>query len=140
MASEIIKTQLNDAGYQVTKVLEGWPEDKQDYKTTPGAMSPKEAVAHLAECYIATSEGLAGIEHKWGSYTPASQDWKSLTDEMFSLRTKAVEELSASSSEKADSLATNFIVLHDAYHVGQLCQARLAVQADWNAYSIYNWG
>jgi hypothetical protein len=33
--------------------------------------------------------------------------------------------------------AMHYIVLHDCYHVGQLCLVRLADDPNWDAYSIY---
>ena len=37
-------------------------------------------------------------------------------------------------------VGADFIVGHDAYHIGQLAQIRLALNPEWNAYSIYKMG
>lgn len=129
--------QLESSAFQVDKVLEGLPDDKWDAKLRDDAMSPKEIVAHLTECYVATQKDMAGQEHEWGTFAPTATTPDGLVTEMHSERKKAWEAIVSQPGEKAVKAATQFIVLHDAYHVGQLATLRISLDPEWNAYSIY---
>jgi hypothetical protein len=133
-----LKYQLDDSGYQLTKVLEGLDGDQWDAKEREGLMSPRDVVAHLTECYIAAGKSMAGQEHEWGTYIPGDDDPEGLLATMNAERAKACDAMVASGDEKAVKAATAYVILHDAYHVGQLAALRLKLSPDWDAYSIYN--
>ncbi len=137
MVGEFIKRQLDETKHHLTRVLQDWPLETQDFKVTPSAMSPRETIPHLAECNIAGIEYLAGIDHEWVTYHPASQDWSVLCEEMFALHDKAVSELIADGSEKAFKALTSFVLLHEEYHVGQLVQTRSVAEPEWDVFAIY---
>jgi hypothetical protein len=135
---DVLKYQLESTGYQVDKVLEGLPEDQWDARLREDCMSPKEAVAHLIECYVAVQKDMAGHQHEWGAYMPADDAPPALMEEMRAERRRAWDGLIKSGDEKAIRAATQYIVLHDAYHVGQLATLRLGLDPKWDPYSIYS--
>jgi len=134
---ELLRHQIDDAGYQLTKVFEGIEETSLDSRVTEKAMTPREVVAHLAEAYQATIAAAAGKEHQWGSYAPADSSWPAVWNEMMGLRERAAEAI-LESGKVTDGNA--FIVAHDYYHVGQICSLRLIKDPEWDAYSIYKHG
>lgn len=136
-ARELLNHQIEDAGYQLEKVLDGI-DGSLDSKLTPASMSPRETVAHLGECYTAVITETAGEKHQWGSYSPRTTEWPALWIEVQELRKQA----SAAALDKAgwESHASAFLPAHDYYHVGQLAALRLVKDADWDPYSIYNQG
>jgi len=136
-ATDLLKEQMDDAGYQLTKVLEDMPEDALNKKVTSGSMSPREQVAHLCEAYEAFKVNATGGKYEWGSYKAPSSETASLINELKSQRAKAVDQAVTSSTPEAIKHAHEFIVGHDYYHVGQMCLARLDVQPDWDPYTIY---
>lgn len=136
-AADLLKDQLDDAGYQLTKVLEDMPEEALDKKLTPDCMSPREQVAHLCEAYEAFRINSAGGKYEWGTYKLDSPDTASLMKEFQSQRQGVVDQALKNPSEETIKHAHAYILGHDFYHVGQMCQARLAVQPDWNPYAIY---
>ena len=136
-AKDLLKTQLDDAGFQLSKVLEGMPEDALNKKLTSDSMSPKEQVAHLCEAYEAFKVNSSGGKYEWGTYQVPTSDTKSLVEEFKRKRAEAVDQVMSNPTDETMKHAHEYILGHDYYHVGQMCLARLAVQPDWNAYAIY---
>ena len=134
---DAMKYQLETSAKQVDKVLEGLNGDQWDAKVRDDLMSPKEAVVHLTECYIAAQEHAQGKSHDWGSYIPSDDDPNALLNEMRGHRSRAWADLLAKADEDSFKAASDYIVLHDAYHVGQLAALRLAITPDWDPYAIY---
>jgi len=128
---------MDDAGYQLTKVLEDMPENALDKKVTSGSMSPREQVAHLCEAYEAFRVNAGGGKYEWGSYETPSTETAALMNEFKSQRAKAVDKALACSTPEEIKHAHEFIVGHDYYHVGQMCLARLEVQPEWDGHAIY---
>ncbi len=135
---DVMKYQIESSAHQVDKVLEGLTEDQWDAKLREDCMSPKEAVTHLTECYIAAQKDISGQPHEWGSYMPEDDSPSALLKEMQAERQKACDDLIKAGDERAVKAATQFIVLHDAYHVGQLATLRLGLDPEWDAYAIYS--
>lgn len=97
-------------------------------------MTPKETISHLCDVYTHVLDQVAGRQAGWGVYkTPDTLD--QLMADFDSLRSSAVN--AALGAENAENLATDYIILHDAYHVGQLCAARSASEPEWDMYAIY---
>ena len=137
-AKELLRFQLDDAGNQVAKTLEGLDGIKWDTKMREDVMSPKEVVAHLTECYIAARKHADGEKHEWGSYLPETEDAAALVDGMWAERRAACDALLSKGDEDSMKAATSYIVLHDAYHAGQLAALRMQLTPDWDPYSIYS--
>jgi hypothetical protein len=136
-AAELLKDQLDDSGFQLSKVLEGMSEKCLDHKITTEAMTPREQVAHLCEAYEAFRVNSAGGKYEWGSYVAPSQDMAALKTEFEKKRGEAVAQAENNPTPETMKSACDFIVGHDFYHVGQMCLARLAIEPEWNCYSIY---
>ena len=135
-AKELIKFQMEASGKQVDKVLEGLADDKWGVKAG-ASMSASETVAHLAECYVAAQTHLSGGTHEWGSYKAVGETPEELGATMWSERTKAWEAILGSDADDVGETATQYLLLHDAYHVGQLATLRMGLDSEWDAYSIY---
>lgn len=133
-AKELLKHQFDDAGYQLTKVVEGI-DSSLDLKLTDKGMSTREIVAHLGECYTAILTESKGEKHSWGSYQPATTEWPALWNEVQGLREKAI--VAATEKEGWEDHASAFGPAHDYYHVGQIASIRLSQDAEWDPYSIY---
>ena len=136
-AKQLMLYQLESSAHQVDAVLRGLSEDEWDSKVRDGCMTVRETVSHLTECYIAARKDIEGQPHEWGSYVVADDAPAVILAEMQSERQKVWEVLMAADIEKAGKVATQFIILHDAYHVGQLCAIRMAAEPAWDPYAIY---
>lgn len=134
---ELITYQIDDAGYQLEKVLEGFPEALVDYHVPEIAMSPREIVGHLCEAYQATITMVEGGTHEWGSYQAPTKDWGPLLAVFTDLRAKATAAILTLDEEKAAKDANAYIIAHDYYHVGQLANAKRVAVPEWDGYSIY---
>ena len=139
-AIELLTYQLDDVGFQISKVLEGVKESDLDFKPVPTAMSIREQIEHLCEVYTAVEEESRGVEHAWGQFSVADKSWGNLTVVFASLRAKAVEVVSVPKDEKAYIAASGFMVGHEYYHIGQLASLRIATDPSWDPYSIYRHG
>lgn len=131
-----LRKQADDAGYQIQQAFAGLPDDRFDHRAHPQMLTPREMAVHLTDCYRNTVRVANGEEPQWGSYQPGDAAPAELLETMRSARGLAVEAC-LSSGEKSAHLLTDYILLHDAYHVGQMCTIRLDLDPEWNAYSIY---
>jgi hypothetical protein len=137
MSDTLLKTTLDAAGMQVEKVLDGMPETSMDARLTAEGMTPRQILQHLTECYVAFKAEASGGSHEWGTYASADQSTVALFSDWKRLRSEAADLALGSADPKLQEKAMDFMALHDAYHVGQLCLIRLQAQPDWNIYSIY---
>ncbi len=135
---ELLQYQLSASATQVDKVFAGLPGELWSAKTSAGGMTPLEIASHLTECYLAAQKSCKGEEHEWGSYVAPDDDPDAVMASLRSERTKASEELMRANNEKAFKDATQYIVLHDAYHVGQMAALRVEKDVAWDPYSIYS--
>ncbi|HRI43202.1 MAG TPA: DinB family protein [Fimbriimonadaceae bacterium] len=135
MANELLRFALDESRFQLEKVLEGLSDDAWTAKPTP-SFSPAQTVEHLCEVYTAYKKHVQGEPHEWGSYNSGETTREGVTALMWRLRGEACEAALAG-NEEAGRSAIDYIVMHDAYHVGQLVTVRLALDPEWNAYSIY---
>jgi len=113
----------------------GLSAENWDAEPLPNIMSPRQVAEHLCDCYRGGAAALRGEPYEWGTYRlpegaePLST-WRAE-------RANAVEAIRGGDPEKGPHVALEYIALHDAYHVGQLCAVRLALDPEWDAYSIY---
>lgn len=136
-AAALLRKQLDTSGLQLAKVFEGLVEEQFDHRAHPEMMTPREIIGHLAECYVACDKRMDGVEHEWGSYRLESSSGAEAVAEALAMRGAVVQKLLGGDIEHAAEHGTDFLILHDAYHVGQMCTARLSLDSGWNAYSIY---
>ena len=134
--NEFLAEQLADTHLQVTAVYEGLPNADWDKKSNEAAMSPREILGHLTECCHAfLSED--PNKYEWGTYQIGDKANEDLMAEYNDLRSKCVDKANNATEDEVMRGASNFIALHEAYHVGQLATLRLSLDPEWNAYSIY---
>ena len=134
---DFTKNAMASSGHQLDQALAGLKEEHVDTKVGGIAMSPRELLEHLADCYVNTVDAAEGKEPNWGSYSAPDKSWSGLLAEFKSTRAKAVEKILAAPEDKVGDLALAYVVMHDAYHVGQLCLVRIATDPTWDPYSIY---
>jgi len=136
-ATEFLKHQLEDGLFQLEKCVEGLDEKGFDTRPAPNAMSPREIVEHLCECYVAFIASAEGREHSWGTYSIEDKSSANLMKTFRELRAQAAAMATDKSHGETLKHAHAYIVAHDNYHVGQLALARLTENPEWNPYSIY---
>lgn len=134
---ELLQYQLNTVGHQINKCIEGLDESQVDAKANEQSMSAKETLIHLTECYLASQAALRGEDYAWGSYQAPDSSWAAVLGAFQSTRGNTVHQVIESTSDKALRIGTDYMALHDAYHVGQMVTLRLTLTPDWNSYSIY---
>lgn len=135
--STLLKNALDQSGHQIQKCFEGFPADAWDAKPIPGAMSAREILAHLWECYYALDSAMDGKSHAWGEFEVPAEIMANPINFAWAKRDESTARALASADPKHHELAIDYVALHDAYHVGQMVTLRSAVQPDWNSYSIY---
>ncbi len=136
-AHDLLKWQIGHVGKQLTAAYEGLSPSGWDHRPSPGAMSPRETAEHLCECYTAFAASATGGKHEWGSFHIVDKSECNLIATMRTMRSHAVATALASNDERMYREATEYILTHDAYHLGQLCASRLDSDPNWNAYAIY---
>lgn len=136
---ELLRKQVDIAGFQLQKSFEGLTGDGWHHRSAPEAMSPYEMAVHLSECYTAALREFYGETHEWGSFVVEIPEPDPVLAKMFELRGQAAETLLLADDDEAMKHASDFLVLHDAYHVGQLATVRIQL-GDWNPYAIYEMG
>ncbi len=129
---------LDLSGKQITKVFAGMPADSWDKKPIPQAMSPRETAEHLANCYEACMVTAKGGTWDWAApYSLGITEPDALLAKVKELREVARNFVAESDDPKVWHCGTDFLTLHDAYHVGQMCTFRLITEPEWDFYSIY---
>ncbi len=136
-APELLKAALTSTGFQYEHVLNGMPETAWDAHACQGGMSVREIVEHLCEVYTAFQRIARGEDYKWGSYKVDDHSSSHLLELRKKLRDEAVDFATSSSEDQVLQGAMDYLVLHDAYHVGQLALIRMNADPAWNPYSIY---
>lgn len=129
-----IEAALTDVGQQLTQVASGLDLDAQPI---PAMMSGREMFGHLYECYVAGLADANGQKHPWGAYVIPDEVSANPVGAAMAKRAEVVAELLARETPEATLALVNYVILHDAYHVGQLCTLRLTLDENWDNYSIY---
>ncbi|HRK21828.1 MAG TPA: DinB family protein [Fimbriimonadaceae bacterium] len=135
---EFVQHQLKDGRFQIDKVFEGLTDEDFDHRIAPQAMSPREILEHLCECHQACLDALQGKSFNWGSYSLPDKSAPALFKTFNDLRAQAELAIAADPNETTFKKASEYLVAHDAYHVGQMALVRLGLDAAWDPYSIYN--
>jgi len=134
-ARELLQYQLDDSQYQLEKCFEGLPSELFNAKVTEQAMTPAEVIEHLCEAYTALIAESEGKKHEWGSYKIEDRSPENLLKTWSQTRERATATIA--DEEPAYKHAHAFIVAHDYYHVGQLCELRVAKDPGFDPYAIY---
>ena len=136
LATELLSFQLDNVGNQLQKALDGITDSQCDHKVCSTAMTVRDMLEHLAECYHAMLEEAAGREHEWGNYSIGDKSLDNLMNVVFELREQACKAALTGDDARLKS-GFSFIVEHDAYHLGQICLVRMETNPEWNPYSLY---
>ncbi len=135
-ARELLQGQLEETGYQLEACFAGLDGASWDAKDPDTAMSPRETALHLAEAYRAYTTHMDGGKHEWGSYRLEDSSLEGVLANWRKEREEATARALASDTDESYRLAQDYILLHDAYHVGQLATLRIRL-GGWDPYSIY---
>ncbi|MBS1710063.1 MAG: hypothetical protein JSS65_15235 [Armatimonadetes bacterium] len=133
---DLCRSQCETTAKQLERVLDGMPASSVSFKLYDDFCSAQEVVAHLAECTVALFKSLKGESHGWGSHHMVAETAEGQMAEYRASRAAALEAAFADGSDSALQHVFSYIVLHDAYHVGQLCAVRAKLEG-WNTESIY---
>ena len=131
----VLRAQATDSGYQVSQVFAGLAEDHFEVRLSAATMSARETILHLSECYVAAAEAAQSVKHEWGTFVSVHSTAETQLGAMMELRACAVEALLLEAEKNVHNI-TEYILLHDAYHVGQIAAIRLLL-GGWEPYSIY---
>lgn len=135
-ARELIEKQLDESGYQFNACLQGLTEEAFGAKPIAVMMSLKEIVEHCMEACQAVITGVEGGKHSWGTFQAPALPPSQMVEHFNTLRGQAIEAGLSKFDEDAHWL-NDYLVLHEVYHVGQMVAIRLALDENWNSYSIY---
>ncbi|HEY3781816.1 MAG TPA: hypothetical protein VGL56_12085 [Fimbriimonadaceae bacterium] len=136
-AQELLAFEIENIGGQLRGAFAGLPDSLQDDKVCEGGMSPREMLEHLSEAYEATIASSKGEEYEWGTFTVDDKSWDNLISVFWDRREKATEAVLVDDETKLKA-GFDYIVAHDAYHVGQLAALRVGKEPGWDFYSIYS--
>lgn len=128
--------EIENTGYQLFACFKDLPDDLLDAQVTEQGLTPRQTAGHLCESYLAMDAQNKGEKYAWGSFSSEGLDWAPLLAKTFELRAIAAAGACVDDDDKLRA-AHDYMVAHDAYHVGQLCQLRIKFQPDWESYSIY---
>ena len=140
MDHSLLKSALHTANYQMTKAFEGLSEERGDFdlRICPEARTAREILEHLCDCYQGYMDMSHGKQYEWGSFKAEGYSALKLLDIRNELRKKAESfALAHANDPKSAEFALGFLVLHETYHVGQMCLLHIKVDPNWNPYSIY---
>lgn len=135
-AKEFAITLLEESGYQFNACLKDISDEDFDRKPIERLMSIREMLEHVLEVFVAIDKSAKGEKHDWGNFTAPQLSKSELLAHFSTEREKAV----ATALEHFDAmpfLASDFLVAHEFYHVGQMVGVRRALDESWNSYSIY---
>jgi uncharacterized damage-inducible protein DinB len=135
-AAALMAYEIENTGYQLSACFKDLPESLRNKRSTEQGMTPREVASHLCESYLALLSHTAGKEYEWGSFSADGLEWDDLLAKAFELREQAAAAVCVEDDPKLKS-GHDYIVAHDAYHVGQLCSLRIQFEPGWEPYSIY---
>lgn len=151
-ALALILQQARAVGRQIERAVHGLTEEQADFRFGSGLMSVRDTFVHLADNCLALAAELDGRRHDFGAWRPSTEGFGNLAREWSELRERALAEVEEKlSGVDLDApmkvsfatwpgwkVLTEWIVAHDAYHLGQICALRLAQDPAWDMYSIYD--
>ena len=137
-AIHLMNQQLSIIEKQLVKVTAGVAEEWLDAKPISNMFTVRESLKHLADVYGVSLVVADGGTPEFGKFEFSGADWESQVNETFTLRTAAVQKFLSDPTESSLEKLTDYVLLHDAYHVGQLVAIRGALDPSWNSYSIYD--
>ncbi|MBS1728318.1 MAG: hypothetical protein JST51_16480 [Armatimonadetes bacterium] len=130
------ETLLEESDFQFMACLKGLSESDFEKKPVEHLMSMKECLEHMTECCLAVQTISRGEKHDWGNYKFPKGTMSELIALYQSERAKS-SAIALERFEEESHFAKDFFIAHEFYHVGQMAAVRMALEPDWNMYSIY---
>lgn len=129
---------LNAAAKQIHAVFDSIATDHWDRRATSEAMTPLESIRHLAHCYTAFMSEARGQSWDWRApFDLGVTEPEDILAKANELRAQAVDMVKSSTDETIYEKAINYILLHDAYHVGQMALFRMQTDPTLDPHSLY---
>ncbi len=137
-APEFLMSGLNSAAKQINAVFSNIATDHWDHRATSEAMTPLESIRHLAHCYTAFMSEARGQAWDWRApFDLGVTEPGDMLAKANEIRAQAVDLVKSSTDESIYEKAIDYILLHDAYHVGQMALFRMQTDPTWDPSSIY---
>jgi uncharacterized damage-inducible protein DinB len=133
---QLVLSQLHQNEKMLGRVFDGLEDEELDFRPVPTAFSFREHVTHLCaacEALIALREGR---HFDWDTFEAKGTTLQEMLSQFRSLRLKAIPLVEDITPEAAE-LLTDYLVLHEAYHVGQLSLTRHCLHPEWDSLSLY---
>jgi uncharacterized damage-inducible protein DinB len=134
---ELLIFQIQVTANQIERALDGLNDSDLQHKLSEPCMNMSSILEHLCECRVAFLTESVGNKHSWGTYEAPDRSLAGLRSTLRDLTNKTIEIVKSDGSDEVLKHASDFLVLHDAYHVGQLCATRLSFDREFDPYSIY---
>lgn len=149
---DLILRQAHTVGVQVERAASGLTEEQADFRLGEGLMSVRQTLIHLADNCLALNAELDRRPYEFGAWQPSDvgfpalvQEWKDLRKSVLEKVADCFREIDLEAPMKVSfatwpgwKVLSEWIVMHDAYHLGQICALRLAQDPQWDMYSIYD--
>ncbi|MFN8140693.1 MAG: hypothetical protein U0R49_12935 [Fimbriimonadales bacterium] len=136
-AKQTLLSQFDTMTKQLNAVIAGFPE-AEARKTREGmSMSPLQMVEHLCDC-IQAYKAPDRRTYFWGSYKLADDTVTGALTALNTERTAVRAFIEGTSDEKLLEESFDYLMSHDAYHVGQLAACRMASDPAWDSMSLYH--
>lgn len=148
-ARELLFLQADMVGEQLSKAIAGVGEPVADHRPVATLHSIRTTLIHMTDNYRALVADALGQKYAYGSWSPPDGELATLISAWNAARLEAVNTLRERLTDfQADfrtsfavwpswKVATEWLVAHDAYHLGQVCYLRLAAEPEWDMYEIY---
>ncbi len=136
MSNTVLNYQLDQLAHQLQTVFADLSGNGWHAKSYDGALSPHETAIHLADCYSAFLAFLDNRSYEWGSFRPDEDSPEAAIQSMWNKRAEARAAITVG-DERAARMATDFIILHDAYHVGQMVSNRRVIDPSFDYSKLY---
>ncbi len=123
---------------QLLNAIKDISEEEFHMKVLGELRSIADILIHICEVSYAFSMYADGEKYEWGTYTIPFHEMRGLLDVYHQLRKDAESKyLSRIEDKHVTELWLDYIVLHESYHIGQICMLRRLLQPEWDYYSIY---
>lgn len=135
-AKQTLLSQFDTMTKQLNAVIAGFPEQAAN-KTLEGiSMTPVQMVEHLCDC-IQAYKAPDKSAYAWGSFKLADPSVTGALTTLNAERATVRTFIESATDEKTLAHAFDYLMAHDAYHVGQLAACRMASDPDWDNMSLY---
>ena len=134
-ALSLLTKGIAEVSYQIDQALLGLGDDALDFRPHSTALSLREQYEHLTEVYLAVQALSKGETFSWGAFKSEATTVEALRTEMQAERQRAVATVTDTDGSIGSGLS--FLVIHEGYHVGQICTLHHAFDPSWSSFAIY---